>query len=98
MKKCAVYLYLPWLGTPSVRHESKIKATVEKCFFAAKQRVVSTSRPLLPATKKDIVPTLLLSNAAYNFLCHCDIWFAGRTSQKLHDRIRQHVPKCIRIN
>ena len=34
VKKCPVYLHLPWLGTLSVKHESKIKARVEKCFFA----------------------------------------------------------------
>ena len=28
------YLPLPWLGTPSVGLENKIKASVEKCFFA----------------------------------------------------------------
>ena len=39
VKKCPVYLHLPWLGTPSVRHESKIKASVEKCFFAVEQHV-----------------------------------------------------------
>ena len=50
MKKCTVYLYLPWLGTPSVGRESKVN--VEKCFFAVKQRVIFTSRPLLPAIKK----------------------------------------------
>ena len=36
VKKCPVYLHLPWLETPSVRHESKIKASVKKCFFAVK--------------------------------------------------------------
>ena len=72
VKKCTVYLCLPWLGTPSVRHKSKIKATVEKCFFAVEQYVIFTTQPLLPAIKKDVLPALLLSNVVYNFLCHCN--------------------------
>ena len=52
VKKCTVYLHLPWLGTPWVRHESKIKASVEKCFFAEEQRVIFTFRPLVPAIKR----------------------------------------------
>ena len=62
MKKCLVYLHLPWLGTPSVRLENKIKVNVEKCFFAVEQCVIYTSRPLLSAIKKDVLPALLLSN------------------------------------
>ena len=38
-------LSLPSLvGTPSVIHENKIKASVEKCFFAVQQRVYNGKR------------------------------------------------------
>ena len=57
VKKCSVYLHLPWLGTPSVGLENKIKASVEKYSFAVEQRVSFTSRPLLPAIKKDVLLT-----------------------------------------
>ena len=58
-KKCVVYLHLPCLETPLVRYETKIKASVEKCFFAVEQLAIFTSRPLLPAIKKDVLPALL---------------------------------------
>ena len=29
------------------------------------------------------------------FLCHCDSRYVGRTSQRLEERIKQHVPKSI---
>ena len=96
VKKCPVYLHLPWLETPSVGLENKIKASVKKCFFAVEQRVIFTSRPLLPAIKKNMLPTLLSSNVVYNFLCHCDSRYVGRTYQRLQNRIRQYVPKFIR--
>ena len=43
-----------------------------------------------------MLPALLLSNVLYNFLFHCDSRYVGRTSQRLQDRICQHVPKFIR--
>ena len=98
VKKCPVYLYLPWLGTPLVRLENKIKDSVEKCFFAVKQRVIFTSCPFLSAIKKDVLPALLLSNVVYNFLCHCDNRYVGHTSQRLQDKIRQRVPKFIKTS
>ena len=96
MKKCPVYLHLPCLGTPSVGLKNKIKASVEKCFFVVEQRVIFTSRPLLPAIKKNVLPASLLSNVIYYFSCHCDSRYVGRTSQQLQDRIHQHVPKFIK--
>ena len=35
------------------------------------------------------------SNIVYQFLCHCDSRYVGRTSQRLQQRIKQHVPKTI---
>ena len=31
-----------------------------------------------------------------NDVCHCDSRFVGRTTQKLQERIKQHVPKAKR--
>ena len=95
VKKCPVNLHLFWLGTPSVGLENKIKASVEKCFFAVEQCAIFTSCPFLTAIKKDVLPASLLSNVVYNFLCHCDSWYIGCTSQQLQDRICQHVPKFV---
>ena len=84
VKKCHVYLHLLWLKTSLVRHESKIKASVEKCFFAVKQLVIFT---FLPATEKDVLPASLSSNVIYNILCHCNSQHVSRTSQRLQNRI-----------
>ena len=96
VKKSPVYLHLPRLGTPSVGLENKIEASVEKCSFAVEQRVIFTSRPLLTAIKKNVLLASLLSNVVYNFSCHCNSQYVGHTSQRLHDRIRQHVLKFIK--
>ena len=32
----------------------------------------------------------------YQYVCRCDCRYVGRTSQRLLDRIKQHIPKAIR--
>ena len=94
-KKCPVYLHLPWLGNVSLRYEMQIKTAVTRCYFAVEPCIVYTTRQLLPAAKKDVLPAFHQSNIVYQFLCHCDSRYMGRTSQRLQQRIKQHVPKTI---
>ena len=87
VKKCPVYLYRPWLGIPLVGLENKIKASVEKGFFAVKQSIIFTFRPFLPEIKEHVLPASLLSNVVYNFSFPCNSWYVGGTSERLQDRI-----------
>ena len=32
----------------------------------------------------------------YDYACHCDSQYVGRTTQRLQERIKQHVPEAIR--
>ena len=63
--------------------------------IAVEPRVVFTPRPLLPETKKDVLSALFLNYVVDNLSCHCDSRYVSCTSQRLRDKIRQHVPKCI---
>ena len=54
----------------------------------------STGR-VLPIIYKDVLPIFQQCNLVYEYVCHCDSRWLGRTSQRLQDRIRQHVPKSI---
>ena len=94
-KKCPVYLHIPWIGDVSMRFEKQITSAVKRCFFSVEPRVVFTTRQLLPTTKKDVLPSHHHSNVIYQFVCHCDSRYVGRTSQRLEERIKQHVPKSI---
>ena len=51
---------------------------------------------MLPAAKKDVLPANQRSMVIYEYACHCDSRYAGRTTQRLQERIKQHVPKAIR--
>ena len=74
----------------------QIKTAVKRCYFAVEPcMIVYTTRQLLPASKKDVLPAFHQSNIVYQILCHCDSRYVGRTSQRLQQRIKQHVPKTI---
>ena len=95
VKKCPVYLLIPWIGNISTKFEKQITSAVKCCFFSVEPRVVFTTRQLLSATKKDVLPSHHQNNVIYQFVCHCDSRYVGRTSQSLEERIKQHIPKSI---
>ena len=57
--------------------------------------VLYTYRPL-SGIYKDASPIQEKSNIIYKFQCHCGSDYVGKTSQRFHLRIDQHVPKVIR--
>ena len=91
-------------GVRTLLHTSSLKrcfsknvaSAVQRCYFSVEPRVVFTTRKLLPTSKKDVLPASQQSNIVYEFSCHCDSRYVGRTSQRLQDRIKQHVPKSVR--
>ena len=95
VKKCPVYLHIPWIGNVSMKFEKQITSDVKRCFFSVEPRVVFTTRQLLPATKKDVLPSYHQSNVIYQFVCNCDSRYVGHTSQRLEERIKQHITKSI---
>ena len=95
-QKCPVYLKLPWIGDSSSHFERKIKMSINDCFGSVQPRIIFSTRRIWPITHKDVLPTLKQSNVVYQYVCRCDSRYVGRTSQRLQDRINQHVPKFIR--
>ena len=49
-----------------------------------------------PRLKKDVLLAHYHNNIIYQFVCHCDSWYLGRTSQRLQECIKQHVSRSIR--
>ena len=88
-----MYLRVAWrIGKPSTNLEKEVKTTVESCYGFVSSRLVFTPKRMLPVAPKDILPTIQKSFVIYEYKCHCDSQYVGRTSQRLHDRIKQHVP------
>ena len=79
-----------------MRFQKQIKSAVKQYFLPVEPHVVYFTEELLSATNKDVLPALQKSNVIYQFLCHCDISrYVVSNSQRLQDRIEQHVPKPI---
>ena len=96
-QKCPVYLKLPWIGQISESHfEKSLKNIIQKTFYSSKLRCIFSTKSILPSTPKDSLPALLSSNVVYEFKCECGARYVGRTSQRLGERIKQHIPSTIR--
>ena len=89
-QKCPIYLKLPWIGKISLNFEK------HRCYQAVELRIIFTRRKSLPAIHKDVLLSLQQSMVVYQNVCRCDCRYVGRTSQRLQDRINQHIPRCIR--
>ena len=48
---------------------------------------------MLSAAKKDVLPANQSSMVIYEYVCHCDSQYVGRTTQRLQEHIKQHVAK-----
>ena len=51
---------------------------------------------MLLVARKGILHTTQKSSVIYEYKCYCDNRYVGRTSQRLQNRIKQHVPKGLR--
>ena len=82
----------------SAIYRQKIIDSISRCYTTASPRVILTSRPILTTAAKDILPTLKRSNIIYQFTCHCERRYVGRTTRRLLSRVEEHVPVYVRTN
>ena len=76
--------------------ERNLRIAVESGYGSVALRTVFVCRQMLPASGKDVLPAIQKSSIIYEYKCHCDSRYVGRTAQRLQDRIKQHVPKWLR--
>ena len=95
-QKCPVYLKLPWIGKISLNFEKKTKIAINRCYQAVESRIIFTTRKILPAVHKNVLPSLQQSMVVYQCVCRCDCRYVDRTSQRSQDRINQHISRRIR--
>ena len=103
-----VYFFDIWCRRQSSIYEliklaySKLPSTCQQCNLALLFSAFLTYEsgemhwPFLQMVQIfEKVPALLKSSAIYEYKCHCDSRYIGRTSQRLEDPIKQHVPKRL---
>ena len=91
-EKYPVYLRVPWIDKPSTNLKKKLKTAIENCSGSVDNRLVFTSKRMLPLARKDVLPTTQKSFVVCESKCHCDSQCVGRTFQCQQDHIKQHVP------
>ena len=85
-----------WIGSAFRQLEYQIKSAAQNCYGAVPPRLIFSSQCMLPAAKKDVVRVNQRSMVIYEYVCHSDSRYVGRTTQRLQERIKQHVPKAKR--
>ena len=95
-EKFPVYLRVSWIGKPSINLEKEVKTALESYYGSVNTRLVFTSKPMLLVARKDVLPTTQKSSVIYEYKCLCDSRYVGPTSQRLLDRIKQHVAQWLR--
>ena len=94
--KCPVYFRVTYIDKAALTLEKNVRIAVENCYGSVALRTVFVSRQMLSASRKDVLPAIQKSSVIYEFKCHCDSPYVGRTSQRFQDRIKQHDPKWLR--
>lgn len=92
-----LYLRLPFKGDlASEVLTQRLRKSLERTFFAARLRVIFTSRPLHRHQLKDKLPRETTSMCVYKFVCSCGASYIGRTMRNLSQRMSEHLPSGLR--
>ena len=81
--KCPVYLRVTYTGKVALTLERNLRIAVENCYGSVALRTVFVSKQMLPASWKDVLPAIQKSSVTYEYKCHCDSRYVGRTAQRL---------------
>ena len=92
-EKCVVTLKIPFINKSSEMLEKKIRQLVRNTYYAAKPRIVFTSKPLITPGGKDLISKLNNSMVIYQFSCCCTASYIGLTTRHLRKRIKEDIPK-----
>ena len=74
-----VYLRVTYTGKAALTLERNLRIAVENCYGSVALRTVFVFRQMLPASRKDVLPAIQNSSVIYEYKCHCDSRYVGRT-------------------
>ena len=87
-----VYIRLPWMGSTSSSFKNRIAHATKRAVHWCETICIFTSRDAFSTCKKDALSAENISNLVYVFNCECGHCYVGKTSQRLGERVWQHVP------
>ena len=86
-----VSIWLPWIANRSTEFCRSIKQAVQKAFTRTVPRVIFTTSPAFSGRAKDVLPIMAKSCIVYEFKCRCKQAYIGKTTQRLSERVNQHI-------
>ena len=96
-KRCPVPIKLQYLGKDSHSMEKKLISAVTKCYYSATPRVIFSLKPIFNHCHKDPIPISDQTMVVYQYKCCCNSSYVGRTGRRLMVRMKEHVPKFVRV-
>ena len=96
LENCPVYLRISWIGKPSTNSGKRSQNRRGKLLWFRQHPL-----DLYVKTRAAFGPQRCFTYNSESFViykckCHCDSRHVGRTSQRLQDHIKQHVPQWLR--
>ena len=86
---------LPYIGNVSRGFSSRICETVKKAYPTTEPTVCFTTTHAFRKTPKEALPAVTKSYVMYQYTCSCAETYVGKTTQRLSERIKQHIPPNI---
>ena len=86
-----VFIRLPWIGGKSLEFGKRIRETVRIGYPFTSVRVVFTTTRAFSGKAKDVLPPMLKSCLVYEYKCCCGQTYLGKTTQRLAERVKQHI-------
>ena len=77
------------------RKHRKLSSTMSRTYSTAKHVMHFTSVPIFSFRLKDRLSSSAASFCIYQFDCTCGASYIGRTTRRLSERIREHVPASL---
>ena len=90
-----VFMRLPWLGPFSSAVARRVELATRAVVPWCKPFFVFTSHVSFTTCRKDALPAENLSHPIHLFNCECSRSNVGRTTQRLGERIQQHIPRDL---
>ena len=71
---------------------------VRKSYLTTTPLVIFTTKRAFSGRAKDVLPQLSKSFVVYEFRCCCGQTYVGKTTQRLSERILQHIPNKLFVS
>jgi hypothetical protein len=95
-EKKKVFINLPFKGDSMAEVITRrLVHSIGMTYMAANLHLSFSSTPLIRLRLKDKLPNSTTSFCVYSFACSCRASYVGRTTRRLSDRIREHVPSSL---